>query len=82
MPTAFGRVFTLGRTARVLEPSGSLSGALARLEKTANIHRALKLGFINLYGYSSDEEGIRHALLDDGDAKVDGSKNLVDRQLF
>lgn len=58
-------------TARVLEPSGALSSALGRLENSAKIHRNLKHGFINLYGYTSEENGIRHALLDDGTAKVD-----------
>jgi hypothetical protein len=63
-------------TARVLEPSGSLNGALGRLEKSAGIHKALKHGFANLYGYTSDEKGIRHALLDDGTAKVDEADAL------
>jgi hypothetical protein len=58
-------------TARVLEPSAALSTALGRLEQSAKIHKALKQGFGNLYGYTSDEKGIRHPLLDDGTAKVD-----------
>jgi hypothetical protein len=62
-------------TARVLEPSAALSSALARLEKTANIHKALKQGFGNLYGYTSDEKGIRHPLLDDP-ANVDETDAL------
>ena len=63
-------------TARVLEPSAALSDALARLEKSANIHPALKQSFGKLYGYTSDENGIRHPLLDDGTAKVDGTDAL------
>jgi hypothetical protein len=54
-------------TARVLEPSAALSSALGRLENSAKI----KHGFGNLYGYTSDEKGIRHPLLDDGTANVD-----------
>jgi hypothetical protein len=46
-------------TARVLEPKATLSGALARLEGSAKIHKSLKIGFEKLYGYSSDEKGIR-----------------------
>jgi hypothetical protein len=63
-------------TARVLEPSAALSSALGRLENTAKIHPALKHGFGKLYGYTSDEKGIRHPLLDDGSAKVDETDAL------
>jgi hypothetical protein len=63
-------------TARVLEPSAALSSALGRLEKSVNIHPALKQGFGKLYGYTSDEKGIRHPLLDDGTAKVDDTDAL------
>jgi hypothetical protein len=57
--------------ARVLEPSGEFSKALAKLETRISIHPALKRGFTALYGYTSDEGGIRHALLDAGEAAVD-----------
>jgi hypothetical protein len=63
-------------TARALEPSGALNSALGRLENSAKIHKALKHGFSNLYGYTSDEKGIRHPLLDDGTAKVDETDAL------
>jgi hypothetical protein len=63
-------------TARVIETSGALSSALGRLENSAKIHPAMKRGFGNLYGYTSDENGIRHALLDDGTAKVDETDAL------
>jgi hypothetical protein len=62
--------------ARILESSASLSGALDRLEKSVKIHAAMKRGFLSLYGYTSDEDGIRHALLDDGTAKVDETDAL------
>jgi hypothetical protein len=48
-----------------------VSGALAPLEQKAKIHGSLKEGFNKLYGYTSDAQGIRHALLDEGDANVD-----------
>ncbi len=57
--------------ARVLESTGDLSKALAGLEQRLNINPALKRGFLALYGYASDEKGIRHALLDSGGADVD-----------
>ena len=34
------------------------------------LHPAFKEALIKLYGYTSDEEGIRHAYLDQSDAKV------------
>jgi hypothetical protein len=56
---------------RVLEPSGDFSKALARLEAKAKIHGALVSGFKSIYGFSSDEQGIRHSLLDKEAPAVD-----------
>ncbi len=64
-------IHTAEATARVLEPRAALSNALGRLENSAKIHKALKHRFGNLYGYTSDEGGIRHPLLDDGTANAD-----------
>lgn len=45
--------------------SKSLGPALDSLEQAGLLkHPALKKAFKNLYGYTSDEQGIRHALLD------------------
>lgn len=41
---------------------GSLGGCLKRLEGTMALHPALSSAFQKLYGYTSDAEGIRHAL--------------------
>ena len=43
--------------------AGGLSGPLEDLERKLGFHGALKAGFKNLYGYTSDEDGIRHAIL-------------------
>lgn len=41
----------------------TLGEALKKIEeKGVNIHPALKKAFLNLYGYTSDESGIRHSL--------------------
>lgn len=58
--------------ARRLDPqaSGSLTSALASLEKRQTLHPALKEAFRKLYGYTSNEQGIRHALLDRSEANV------------
>lgn len=51
--------------ARTLEVDGKLSKALDKLERSAKIHSAMKSAFGSLYGYTSDEQGIRHAHLND-----------------
>lgn len=42
----------------------TLGDALKTLEKVKKLHPALKDGFSKIYGYSSDADGIRHALSD------------------
>lgn len=46
-------------------PKATLSDALKALEKHGALHPALKEGFMKLYAYTSDEGGIRHAMLDE-----------------
>src|SRR5699024_6978603 len=48
----------------VREPKATLGKALAKIEVKNDIHPSLKEAFNKLYGYTSDEEGIRHKLLD------------------
>jgi hypothetical protein len=43
---------------------GTLGGALEKVAQKTDLHPALKQGFEKLYGYTSDANGIRHALLD------------------
>ena len=50
--------------------SNTLGAALGEIEKAGHLHPALKNGFSSLYGYTSNEEGIRHALLDGETANV------------
>ncbi len=58
--------------ARVLDPkdANTLDGALKSLERQIRIHPALKDAFSKLYGYTSDEEGIRHSLLEENTSPV------------
>ena len=57
--------------ARQLAPEAStLEPALTSIEKRGALHPALKGAFSKLYGFTSDEQGIRHALLDETEAKV------------
>ena len=52
--------------ARQLDPAASrtLGPALDSLRKRGRLHPALKKAFGELYGYTSDEQGIRHSRLD------------------
>ena len=50
--------------------SNELGPALASLEQRGSLHPALKKAFSSLYGYTSNEQGIRHALLDQDNANV------------
>ena len=58
--------------ARQLDPEAAttLAPALKSLERHAALHPAIKDAFSKLYGYTSDQQGIRHALLDRTDARV------------
>lgn len=70
-------VHSVEATARKLVPGAKeLEPALRKLEETAAIHGALKKGFAAIYGFSSDEKGIRHPLIDDRSANVDETDAL------
>ena len=45
-------------------PKATLSDALKEIEKKGLLHKSLKGGFIKLYGYTNDADGIRHAIMD------------------
>ena len=66
-------VHSVEATARLLAPTATsgLGPALTELEKMHAIHGAMKAGFGSLYGYASNEKGIRHPLLEEGSATVD-----------
>ena len=59
--------------ARTIDPKAKTLGeALSSLERSGLLkHPALKEAFSKLYGYTSDEQGIRHALLDKASPDVD-----------
>lgn len=55
--------------ARTLTGESSLAKSLQELSKGHPLHPALKNGFNNIYGYTSDANGIRHPMIgDDGPA--------------
>ncbi len=50
---------------RLVGGGKTLGGALKKLRERISIHPALEKAFNALYGYTSDEGGIRHALLEE-----------------
>lgn len=57
----------------------TLGDALQEIEKlkTINLHSALKAAFEKLYGYTSDEGGIRHALIDQPNSDAEEAKFML-----
>ena len=66
-------ILAVESVARIIDSRASttLGPALKSLEKAGLLsHPTLKQAFEKLYGYTSDEQGVRHALLDRGTADV------------
>ncbi len=59
------------------DPKATLGQALKEIEKTHELHPALKKAFSNLYGYTSDESGIRHFLLEESTLKQEDAKFML-----
>lgn len=57
--------------ARSITGTGTFAEAMKLLKKSRHLHPALEKGFEKIYAYSSDEQGLRHPLLDTDQAKVD-----------
>jgi CBS domain-containing protein len=65
--------------ARVLtgKPKATLSDAIKILEKARQVHPALKDAWIKLYGYTSDEPGVRHAMTEEPGIDFATAKYMV-----
>ncbi|TBE66418.1 AbiJ-NTD4 domain-containing protein [Rhizobium ruizarguesonis] len=50
--------------------TGSFAGALKALNKAEPMHEAFRIALDKLYAYTSNEQGVRHSLFDQGDANV------------
>ena len=59
------------------EKSGGIDGALESLAKKSQLHGALKAGFKSLYGFTSDADGIRHAILDEPNVGFAEAKYMI-----
>ena len=61
---------------RLAPGTDTLGAALRVLEQRGYLHGSLKAAFGSLYGYSSNEEGVRHALVFGDEAQVDEADAL------
>ena len=60
------------------DSKATLGQALKALEaKGVNVHPSLRLGFDKLYGWTSDAEGIRHAMLEEPTLGFDDAKFML-----
>lgn len=58
--------------------NATLGQALTKLEeKGISLHAALRKSFSSLYGYTSDADGIRHALLEESTVDFDDAKFML-----
>ncbi|MDX2191283.1 MAG: hypothetical protein SFY32_15630 [Bacteroidota bacterium] len=58
-------------------PKATFGQALKVIEKNHELHPALKNSFSNLYGYTSDSDGIRHSLLEESNIKQEDAKFML-----
>jgi hypothetical protein len=59
------------------DKKATLGQALKQIEQKTNIHPALKKSFSNLYGYTSEADGIRHALLEEHSLSQEDAKFML-----
>jgi hypothetical protein len=55
----------------------TLGGALDKIKGKIKIHQALEKGFKQLYGYTSDGDGIRHALMENPNCDFEDAKYML-----
>jgi hypothetical protein len=58
-------------------PKDSLGGALDKIKGKIKLHPSLERGFKQLYGYTSDSDGIRHALMDEHNCDFEDAKYML-----
>jgi hypothetical protein len=58
-------------------PKADLGYALKHLADKISLHPALEDGFLKMYAFTSDEDGIRHTLLDESDLSFEDAKFML-----
>jgi len=59
------------------DEKATLGQALKMLKKNRDLHPTLLDGFSKLYGYTSDENGVRHAMMEEPDLNQDDAKYFL-----
>ncbi|MBL7067745.1 MAG: hypothetical protein ISS29_07855 [Candidatus Marinimicrobia bacterium] len=59
------------------DKKAELGKALKIIEDKVGLHGALKKGFLSIYGYTSDDDGIRHALIDNSNCDQEDAKYML-----
>lgn len=59
------------------DSKATLGAALNKIEKTHKLHPALKKALSSLYGYTSDSDGIRHAMLEESTIGYSDAKFML-----
>lgn len=59
------------------DPRATLGTALHAIERSHQLHPAFKKALSNLYGYTSDSDGIRHALLEESSISYSDAKFML-----
>jgi hypothetical protein len=59
------------------KPGAELSSAIDRIKGQIKIHPSLEQGFKKIYGYTSDEGGIRHAMMDESICDFEDAKFML-----
>jgi len=59
------------------DDNATLDRALSQVEKPVGLHPALKSAFSKLYGWTSDADGIRHALMDEPNLDFEEAKFML-----
>jgi len=59
------------------QEKSDLNAALRELERRIRLHGALRSAFASFYGYTSDSDGIRHALLEETNLSFDDAKFML-----
>jgi hypothetical protein len=59
------------------EPKATLGQALKKIKDMVGLHPALEKGMSSIYGYTSDAEGIRHAMTKESDCDLADAKYML-----
>lgn len=59
------------------DPKATLGEAIKKIKAKVELHPALEQAFNNLYGYTSDKDGVRHSLMKDANLKFEDAKYML-----